>query len=130
MKVSVLLLTHSGVGPALLGAVRGVIGPLPLKTAAVEAGFHEEPEQVYIRATAVIRELDQGGGILILTDLYGATPSNVAARLVNLGCSARRVAGVNLPMLLRVMNYSEQNLDELVATATTGARNGVVIDHA
>ena len=57
MKASVLLLTHSGVGPALLGAVRGVVGPLPLKTAAVEAGFHEEAEQVFIRATAVIRGL-------------------------------------------------------------------------
>ncbi len=130
MKPSVLLITHSGVGPALLGAVRGVFGPLPLKTAAIEAGFHEDAEHVYIRATAVIRELDTGGGILILTDLYGSTPSNVAARLVNLGCTARRVAGVSLPMLLRVMNYSEQSLDELVATATTGARNGVVIDHA
>jgi len=130
MKPSLLLITHSGVGPALLSAVRGVFGPLPLKTAAVEAGFHEDAEQVFIRASAVIREFDPDAGILILTDLYGSTPSNVAARLVNLGCTARRVAGLNLPMLLRIMNYSEQTLDELVAIATTGARNGVVIDHA
>ena len=47
----------------------------------------------------------------------------------NLACPTRRVAGVNLPMLLRVMNYAEQPLDEMVDTASVGARNGVVIDH-
>lgn len=130
MSVGVLLLTHSGVGPGLLGAARGVMGPLPLRTAAVEAGFGEECDNVVRRAGAAIRELEQGAGVLVLTDLYGATPSNVAAKLANLGCRMRRVSGVNLPMLLRVMNYAEQDLDELVATATTGARNGVVIDHA
>lgn len=52
-----------------------------------------------------MRELDTGAGVLVLTDVYGATPSNVAAKLANLGGRVRRVAGVNLPMLLRVMNY-------------------------
>jgi len=130
MSVGVLLLTHSGVGPGMLGAARGIVGPLPLKTAAVEAGFGESPEQVLMRASAAIRELDTGAGVLVLTDVYGATPSNIAAKLSNLGCRIRRVAGVSLPMLLRVMNYAEQPLDDLVNTATAGARNGVVVDHA
>ena len=130
MSVGVLLLTHSGVGPSLLGTARGIVGPLPLKTAAVEAGFGEGPEQVLIRASAAMRELETGAGVLVLTDVYGATPSNVAAKLANLGGRVRRVAGVNLPMLLRVMNYAEQSLDELVNTATAGARNGVIVDHA
>jgi PTS system ascorbate-specific IIA component len=130
MSVGVLLLTHSGVGPGMLGAARGIGGPLPLKTAAVEAGFGEGPEQVLMRASAAMRELDTGAGVLVLTDVYGATPSNVAAKLANLGGRVRRVAGVNLPMLLRVMNYAEQSLDELVNTATAGARNGVIVDHA
>ncbi|MBK6436419.1 MAG: PTS sugar transporter subunit IIA [Rhodanobacteraceae bacterium] len=130
MSVGILLLTHSGVGPSLLGTARGIVGPLPLKTAAVEAGFGEGPEQVLIRASAAMRELETGAGVLVLTDVYGATPSNVAAKLANLGGRVRRVAGVNLPMLLRVMNYPEQPLDELVNTATAGARNGVIVDHA
>lgn len=129
MSVGVLLLTHSGVGPALLGAVRGVLGPLPLKTAAVEAAFGEEIDHVVTRAAAAIRQIDQGAGVLILTDLFGASPSNVAAQMGNLACPTRRIAGVNLPMLLRVMNYAEQSLDEMVDTATMGGRNGVVIDH-
>ena len=130
MSVGVLLLTHSGVGPGMLGAARGILGPLPLKTAAIEAGFGEPPEQVLMRASAALRELEQGAGVLVLTDVYGATPSNVAAKLANLGGRVRRVAGANLPMLLRVMNYPEQSLDDLVQTATAGARNGVIVDHA
>lgn len=130
MSVGVLLLTHSGVGPGMLGAARGIVGPLPLKTAAIEAGFGEAPEQVLIRASAALRELEQGSGVLVLTDVYGATPSNVAAKLANLGGRVRRVAGASLPMLLRVMNYPEQSLDDLVNTATAGARNGVIVDHA
>jgi PTS system ascorbate-specific IIA component len=130
MSVGVLLLTHSGVGPGMLGAARGIVGPLPLKTAAIESGFGEAPEQVLIRASAALRELEQGAGVLVLTDVYGATPSNVAAKLANLGGRVRRVAGASLPMLLRVMNYPEQSLDDLVNTATAGARNGVIVDHA
>ncbi|HWT14668.1 MAG TPA: PTS fructose IIA subunit family protein [Patescibacteria group bacterium] len=130
MSVGILLLTHSGVGPGMLGAARGILGPLPLKTAAIEAGFGEAPEQVLMRASAALRELEQGAGVLVLTDVYGATPSNVAAKLANLGGRVRRVAGASLPMLLRIMNYPEQPLDDLVNTATAGARNGVIVDHA
>lgn len=130
MSVGILLLTHSGVGPGMLGAARGIFGPLPLKTAAIEAGFGEAPEQVLMRASAALRELEQGAGVLVLTDVYGATPSNVAAKLANLGGRVRRVAGTSLPMLLRIMNYPEQSLDDLVNTATAGARNGVIVDHA
>ena len=67
--------------------------------------------------------------MLILTDLYGASPSNLAARLTQLGTPARRVAGLNLPMLLRVCNYAEQELDALSLTAVSGGKTGVVLDH-
>lgn len=129
MSVGVLLITHPGIGSALLNAVRGVLGPLPLKTAVIEVAFSEEIEQAVNRANTAIRGLDEGDGVLILSDLYGASPSNIAARISVLANPSRRIAGLNLPMLLRVMNYAEQTLDDLVATATTGARTGVVIDY-
>ncbi len=80
-------------------------------------------------------------GILLLTHpgigtalravvLYGASPSNLAARLESTPVTVRRVSGLNLPMLLRVLNYPEQNLDALAQTAVTGARSGVVNGHA
>ena len=81
-------------------------------------------------ASAALRRVDEGDGVLVLTDLYGATPSNLAAKLARLGTPVRRVSGLGLPMLLRVMNYAELGLDELPAVAAAGARNGVVRDDA
>ena len=68
--------------------------------------------------------------MLVLTDVYGATPANVAARLAHLGTPVRRVSALSLPMLLRVLNYPELALAELPAVAAAGARNGVVLDAA
>jgi PTS system ascorbate-specific IIA component len=82
------------------------------------------------QASAALRRADSGDGVLILTDLYGASPSNLAARLTQLGTPARRVAGLNLPMLLRACNYPDQTLDELALTAAHGGKTGVVLDHA
>ena len=79
-------------------------------------------------ASAALRRVDQGHGVLILTDLYGATPSNLAAKLARLGTPVRRVSAVSLPMLMRVMNYAELDLDELPAVAAAGSRNGAITD--
>ena len=77
-----------------------------------------------------MRRVDGGDGVLVLTDLYGATPSNLAARLARLGTPVRRVSALSLPMLLRVMNYADLGLDELPAVAAAGARNGAITDDA
>ena len=68
--------------------------------------------------------------MLVLTDLYGGSPSNLAAQVARLGTPVRRVSSLNLPMLLRVMNYADLPLDELPAIAAAGARNGVRLDDA
>jgi len=82
------------------------------------------------QASAALRKVDGGHGVLVLTDLYGATPSNIAAKLARLGTPVRRVSALSLPMLLRVMNYADLPLDELPAIAAAGARNGVIHDDA
>jgi PTS system ascorbate-specific IIA component len=130
MPVGLLIVTHRGLGAALIEAARAVVGPLPLAAAAVDVGGGDDATEAMHRAARAMRELDQGDGVLVLTDLYGATPSNIAARIAEQGTRVRRVAGVNLPMLLRVLNYAEQSLDELVLTAASGARNGVIVDQA
>ncbi len=130
MSVGILLLTHTGLGAALIEAARSVVGALPLAIEAVEFGNGDAVEPFAHRAAKTMRELDRGDGVLILSDLYGSTPSNVAARLLAQGTAVRRVSGLNLPMLLRVFNYAEQGLDELVLTAASGARSGVVVDTA
>ena len=130
MTCGILLVTHPGVGSAILAVAGGLLRNLPLKTEAFEVPFDADLDALLPQASAALRRVDGGGGVLVLTDLYGASPSNLASRLARLGTPVRRVAALSLPMLLRVMNYSEQTLDELPATAAAGARNGAIIDDA
>ncbi len=131
MAVGILLLTHSGIGSALAAAVEAMLrGNLPLRLAAFEVPFDADPDTLLPQASAAMRRVDGGDGVLILSDLYGASPSNLAAQLSRLGTPSRRVSALSLPMLLRVMNYAELPLEELPAVAAAGARNGVILDDA
>ncbi|MGO1001735.1 PTS sugar transporter subunit IIA [Lysobacter sp. CA196] len=130
MSVGVLLITHSGIGSALVAVANRLLNPLPLRTEALEVPFDADPDALLPLASAALRRVDDGDGVLVLTDLYGASPSNLAARVSRLGTPVRRVSALNLPMLLRVMNYSELELDQLPAVAAAGARNGVILDDA
>jgi PTS system ascorbate-specific IIA component len=130
MAVGILLLTHEGIGTTFIAVAQRLLRQLPLKTEAFEVPFDGDPEQLLPQASAALRRVDGGEGVLVLTDLYGATPSNLAAMLARIGTPVRRVSALNLPMLLRVMNYAELGLDELPAVAAAGARNGVVHDDA
>ena len=130
MSVGILLITHEGIGHALVAVVTRLLRKLPLETAAFEVPFDGDVELLLPQASAALRKVDGGHGVLVLTDLYGASPSNLAAQVARLGTPVRRVAALSLPMLLRVMNYPEQGLDDLPATAAAGARNGAIIDDA
>ena len=130
MGVGVLLLTHEAMGAALVGAARHVLGRLPLPVDVVEVEASADPDSTLKHAAAQARGLYGGDGVLVLTDLYGSTPCNVAQRLPGLGITTHCVSGLNLPMLLRVLNYPEQSLDELAQTAASGGRGGIHIDHA
>ena len=127
-SVPILLLTHAGLGAALLDAAKSVVGPLPVAARAIEFTNGSDPDVYFHQAGRALVDLDAGNGVLVLTDVYGATPSNTAARLVSQGTRIRRVSGISLPMVLRVCNYAEQGLDELAQTAASGARTGVVVD--
>lgn len=130
MAVGILLLTHEGIGTALVQVVTRLLRQLPLTVEVFEVPFDADPAELLPQASAALRKVDSGHGVLVLTDLYGASPSNLAARLAHLGTPVRRVSALNLPMLLRVLNYAELELDELPAVAAAGARNGVIHDDA
>ena len=130
MSVGILLITHEGIGHALLAVATRLLRKLPLQTAAFEVPFDGDVDALLPQASATLRKVDGGHGVLVLTDLYGATPSNIAAKLSRLGTPVRRVSALSLPMLLRVMNYADLPLDELPAVAAAGARNGVIHDDA
>lgn len=130
MSVGILLITHEGIGSALIAVATRLLRQLPLKTEAFEVPYDADADLLLPDASAALRRVDDGAGVLVLTDLYGATPSNLAAKLARLGTPVRRVSALNLPMLLRVMNYADLDLDELPAVAAAGARNGVIHDDA
>lgn len=130
MSVGILLVTHPGIGSALVEVAGRMLRTLPLNTEVFELAFDADLDDALPLASAALRRADAGDGVLILTDLYGASPSNLAARLARLGTPARRVAALNLPMLLRVMNYAELPLEALPAVAAAGARNGAIVDDA
>ena len=128
MAVGVLLVTHEGIGTALLAVATALLRTLPLKAESFEVPFDADPDALLPRASAALRRVDGGDGVLVLSDLFGASPGNLAAKVARLGTPVRRVSGLSLPMLLRVMNYAELPLDELPAIAAAGARNGVIHD--
>ena len=130
MSVGILLITHEGIGHALLAVATRLLRKLPLETAAFEVPFDGDVDALLPQASAALRKVDGGHGVLVLTDVFGATPSNIAAKLSRLGTPVRRVSALSLPMLLRVMNYADLPLDELPAVAAAGARNGVIHDDA
>lgn len=130
MAVGILLITHEGIGSALLAVSTRMLHKLPLVATAFEVPFDGDVDALLPQASAALRKVDGGHGVLVLTDIYGATPSNLAAKLARLGTPMRRVSALSLPMLLRVMNYADLELDELPAVAAAGARNGVIQDDA
>ena len=130
MSVGILLVTHEGVGSAMLAVAGRLLRQPPLRVESFEMRSDADPAAARPAASAALRRVDGGDGVLLLTDLYGATPANLAAGLVRLGTPAKRVAGLGLPMLLRVLNYPDLGLDELQRVAAAGARNGVIPDDA
>ncbi len=126
MSVGILLITHDDIGEALLETARATFGEeLPLCTEVVHACRKDEPERILEQARAAARRLDSGAGVLILTDLYGATPSNIALQLKQECSQMEVVSGLNLPMLLRTLNYADLELETLADYAVSGGRNGI-----
>jgi PTS system mannose-specific IIA component len=122
--IGILLVSHGAFGESLIHCASHVLGKRPLYVRQVGVTVHDDPEEVIPVARDLIRFLDQGQGVLVMTDIYGATPSNIAARLLEPG-RVEGVAGVNLPMLVRALTYRNEPLEQVVAKAMSGGTEGV-----
>lgn len=126
MSVGILLVTHNRIGDELLDTARETLGFCPVQTRTLAVAPDAEPAELTRRALDLVELLDDGDGVLVLTDCYGSTPSNVAARLAQ-DQRIMVIAGANLPMLLRIFNYPGLGLAELADKARSGGRDGVIL---
>jgi PTS system mannose-specific IIA component len=123
--IGVLIVAHGAFGEALIHSASHVLGKRPLRVRQVGVTVHDDPEAILPQALDLVRQLDEGGGVLVLTDIYGATPGNIALRLLQPG-RVEGISGANLPMLVRAITYRDQGLATMVEKALSGGTEGVV----
>lgn len=124
MSTGLLIVTHGEIGASLLEAAERMLGYCPLRAEVVPVAQDVDPDQLRRRLAMAVNELDEGQGVLILTDLYGGTPSNVARHLCD-AVHVHMVSGLSLPMLVRVLNYSDRDVTQLAEKACTGGTDGI-----
>ncbi len=128
MNVGLLIIAHNQIGQELIATASSILGDLmpPIQLISIPANLEPADLGRYadqIRDTIVT--LSSNKAVLILTDIYGATPNNLARYFAN-GLNAEVVSGVNLPMLIRVLSYRSEDLEQLVIEAIEGAKTGIL----
>jgi PTS system ascorbate-specific IIA component len=123
--IGVLLVTHGEIGTALLTSASQILGGAPAQVATLSVWRQDDPDDLVLRARELVEQIDAGDGVLILTDIFGATPGNVVSRLLD-DNHIEGVSGVSLPMLLRVITSRNGSISAAVKRAVSGGSEGVV----
>ena len=123
--IGILIVSHGDFGEALIHSASHVLGKRPEQVRQMGVAVKDDPDAVLPKARELLRQLDTGDGVLVLTDMLGATPSNIATRLLKPG-RIEGLAGASLPMLIRALTYRDEPLPALVEKAMSGGLEGVV----
>jgi PTS system mannose-specific IIA component len=123
--VGILLLTHAPLGHAFIEAASHVFRARPERIEAIDVWADQDPLEVRRLAGAAISRIDDGSGVLIITDVMGGTPSNCTLQLSRPG-HIEVIAGISLPMLLRAITYRNDTIDVVVEMALAGGQSGAV----
>ncbi len=123
--IGLFLVTHSSYGESLIQCACHVLNKRPPQIAQLGVAGQDDPLDLLPLARQMIGLVDSGEGVLVMTDVYGATPANIALKLLEPG-RIEGVAGVNLPMLLRALTYRDKDMNTLVTRAIAGGRDGVL----
>lgn len=123
--IGLLIVAHGTLGESLIHCASHVMGKRPLFLRQLGVTVHDDPDAILPQGRDLVRFVDQGDGVLILTDIFGATPSNIACRLLEPG-RVEGISGVSLPMLIKALSYRELPLAELTEKTLSGAQEGVV----
>jgi mannose PTS system EIIA component len=123
--IGILLITHSSYGESLIQCACHVLNRRPTQLYQLGVSAQDDPLDSLPLAREMLGLVDTGDGVLVMTDVFGASPANLALKLLEPG-RFEGVAGVNLPMLLRALTYREKDIATLVTRAIAGGRDGVI----
>ena len=123
--IGLLIVAHGTMGESLIHCASHVMGKRPLYLRQLGVTIHDDPDAILPQARDLVRFVNQGKGVLVLTDIFGATPSNIACRLLQPGM-VEGISGVNLPMLIKALSYRESPIDVLIEKSLGGAVEGVI----
>ena len=123
--ISILLITHGELGKSLIECATHVLGDKPLFLESLSIENDCSHESMFKQISERINLLDQGDGVLILTDIFGATPCNIITKIIKPG-KVSAIAGVNLSMLIRTISYRNEPFDSLISKAIQGAQDGII----
>jgi PTS system mannose-specific IIA component len=123
--IGLFLITHTSYGESLIQCACHVLNRRPPQILQLGISGQDDPLDALPLARQMLQLVDTGEGVLIMSDIYGATPSNLAMKLLEPG-RIEGLAGVNLPMLLRALTYRDKDMATLVSRATAGGRDGVL----
>jgi PTS system ascorbate-specific IIA component len=123
--IGILIIAHGTLGESLIHCASHVLNKRPGRLKQLGITAQDDPLLLLPQARALVKELDDGTGVLILSDMYGGSPSNIAAKLLIPG-RVEGVAGVNLPMVIRALTYRDRPLATLIVKAVSGGCEGVL----
>ncbi len=128
--IGILLITHGSYGEALVQNACHVLNKRPLQLNQLGLSAQDDPLDLLPLARQMLHLVDNGRGVLVLTDIFGASPANLALKLLEPG-RIEGLAGLNLPMLLRALNYRDKGMETLLVRARDGGRDGILnmLDH-
>jgi PTS system ascorbate-specific IIA component len=123
--IGLLIVAHGTLGESLIHCASHVVGKRPMYLRQLGVTIHDDPDAILPQGRDLIRFVDQGDGVLVMTDIFGATPSNIACKLLDAG-RVEGISGVNLPMLIRALTYRERPMTELIEKAIAGGTEGII----
>lgn len=128
--IGILLITHGTYGEALVQNACHVLNKRPTQLNQLGVAAQDDPLDLLPLARRMLELVDNGNGVLVLTDIFGASPANLALKLLERG-RIEGLTGVNLPMLLRALTYRERGWEVLLSRARDGGRDGIInmLDH-
>jgi PTS system ascorbate-specific IIA component len=123
--IGILIISHGTLGECLIHCASHMLNKRPPKLRQIGVTAQDDPVLLVPQARKLIKELDEGDGVLVLTDMYGGSPSNIAAKLV-IPNKIEAIAGVNLPMLIRALTYRDKSMQMMITKAISGGCEGVL----